>query len=101
MMTNHVHPIAIPAREDSLAVLLRRVHGRDAQYYNTRSGPTGHLRQNRFFACVLGEDHFQNVAKTALGLAVLGVIDCSSPEDVKTSEEAERRAFLRRIGHKG
>jgi len=57
LMTNHVHLIAVPEREDSLAVWLRRVHGRYAQYYNTRTGRTGHLWQNRFFACVLGGDH--------------------------------------------
>ncbi len=57
VMSNHVHLIAVPEREDSLAILLRRVHGRYAQYYNTRSGRTGHLWQNRFFACVLGADH--------------------------------------------
>jgi putative transposase len=57
LMTNHVHLIAVPAREDSLAVWLRRVHGRYAQYYNTCTGRTGHLWQNRFFACVLGGDH--------------------------------------------
>ena len=57
MMTNHVHLIAIPGREDSLAVLLRRVHGRYAQYYNARSGRTGHLWQNRFFACGLSTSH--------------------------------------------
>jgi putative transposase len=53
LMPNHVHLIAVPDREDSLAVLLRRVHGRYAQYYNARGGRTGHLWQNRFFACVL------------------------------------------------
>jgi putative transposase len=57
MMTNHVHLIAIPGREDSLAVLFRRVHGRYAQYYNARSGRTGHLWQNRFFACGLSTSH--------------------------------------------
>ncbi len=57
LMTNHVHLIAVPEREDSLAVLLRRVHGRYAQYYNTRCGRTGHLWQNRFFACVLDDAH--------------------------------------------
>jgi putative transposase len=31
LMTNHVHLIAMPEREDSLSVLLRRVHGRYAQ----------------------------------------------------------------------
>jgi putative transposase len=57
LMSNHVHLIALPRREDSLAILLRRVHGRYAQYYNIRSGRTGHLWQNRFFACALGQDH--------------------------------------------
>jgi putative transposase len=56
-MSNHVHLIAIPDREDSLAVLFRRVHGRYAQYYNARSGRTGHLWQNRFFACGLSTSH--------------------------------------------
>ncbi|HUI57798.1 MAG TPA: transposase [Bryobacteraceae bacterium] len=57
LMTNHVHLVAVPGCDDSLAVLLRRVHGRYAQYYNTRYGRTGHLWQNRFFACVLSSDH--------------------------------------------
>ena len=47
----------MPEREDSLSILLRRVHGRYAQYYNVRSGRTGHLWQNRFFACVLEPLH--------------------------------------------
>jgi putative transposase len=53
LMTNHVHLIAVPERQDSLAVLLRRVHGHYAQYYNIRHARTGHLWQNRYFACVL------------------------------------------------
>jgi putative transposase len=57
LMTNHVHVIALPERADSLPVLLRRVHGRYAQYYNTRTGRSGHLWQNRFFACALGGGH--------------------------------------------
>ncbi len=57
LMTNHLHLIAVPEHADSLAVLLRRVHGRYAQYYNIRSGRTGHLWQNRFFACALDGEH--------------------------------------------
>ena len=54
LMTNHIHLIALPERGDSLSVLLRRVHGRYAQYYNARHGRSGHLWQNRYFACSLG-----------------------------------------------
>ena len=57
LMPNHVHLIAVPAREDSLAMLLRRVHGRYAQYFNARAGRSGHLWQNRYFACMLDEEH--------------------------------------------
>jgi putative transposase len=57
LMTNHVHLVVMPEREDSLAVLLRRVHGRYAQYYNARYGRSGHLWQNRYFACALGPGH--------------------------------------------
>ncbi len=57
LMTNHVHLVAVPTRQESLSVLLRRVHGRYAQYYNARCGRTGHLWQNRFFACLLGPEH--------------------------------------------
>jgi putative transposase len=59
LMTNHVHLVAVPGREDALSVLLRRVHGRYAQYYNARWGRTGHLWQSRFFACPLGPDHLR------------------------------------------
>jgi len=57
LMMNHVHLIAVPAREDSLAVATRRVHGRYAQYFNVRYERIGHLWQNRYFACALGQSH--------------------------------------------
>jgi putative transposase len=57
LMTNHIHLIALPECEDSLAILLRRAHGRYAQYYNAAMGRSGHLWQNRFFACALGDNH--------------------------------------------
>jgi putative transposase len=51
LMTNHVHWVVVPEREDSLAVLFRRVHGGYAQYLNAQRGRTGHLWQNRFYGC--------------------------------------------------
>ena len=57
LMTNHVHLVTVPAKEHSLSILFRRVHGRYAQYYNARWGRTGHLWQSRFFGCVLGTGH--------------------------------------------
>jgi len=57
LMTNHIHLVILPQQSDSLALLLRRVHGRYAQYFNVKSGRTGHLWQNRYFACALGPAH--------------------------------------------
>jgi putative transposase len=57
LMTNHIHLVILPQQRDSLALLLRRVHGRHAQYFNVKSGRTGHLWQNRYFACALGPAH--------------------------------------------
>jgi hypothetical protein len=41
-MTNHAHSILTSGREDTLAVLLRRPHGRYAQSYNARHTRGGH-----------------------------------------------------------
>ncbi len=57
LMSNHVHLVVVPAQADSLAILFRRVHGRYAQYLNTRRRRTGHLWQSRFFSCALSETH--------------------------------------------
>lgn len=50
-MTDRVRLIALPAQEDSLSIMLRRVHGPYAQYCDARSW------QNRFFACTPGARH--------------------------------------------
>ena len=49
LMTNHIHLIAVPEEADSLALCLQRVHGRYAQYVNTRRQRSGHLWQNWFY----------------------------------------------------
>jgi putative transposase len=57
LMPNHIHLVAVPDEQDSLAVALRRTHGRYANYLNARRGRTGHLWQNRFYSCPLDGDH--------------------------------------------
>ena len=63
LMTNHVHAIVIPERAESLAVLFRRVHGRYAQYVNTRRGRSGHLWQGRFYSCPLDGAHLSTALR--------------------------------------
>src|SRR5271170_3258692 len=57
LMDNHIHLVAVPDEPHSLAVALRRAHGRYALYLNTRRNRTGHLWQNRFYSCPLDQRH--------------------------------------------
>ena len=57
LMTNHVHLVATPTAEDSLAKTLGRTHFRYTQYVNRLHGRSGHLWQNRFYSCALDDDH--------------------------------------------
>lgn len=65
LMTNHVHWVVIPEREESLAVLFRRVHGPYAQYLNARRQRSGHLWQNRFYSCAVAREREDVVLKYA------------------------------------
>lgn len=57
LMSNHLHLVAVPEEPTSLAVALRRAHGRYAHYLNARRNRSGHLFQNRFFSCALDTKH--------------------------------------------
>lgn len=57
LMANHVHLVAIPTKEQSLARTMARTHLRYTQYINRLHGRTGHLWQNRFYSCPLDDRH--------------------------------------------
>lgn len=63
LMQNHVHFIAIPNREDSLAKTFNSTHMRYSHYFNRRLKATGHLWQGRFYSCILDEAHLIVAAK--------------------------------------
>lgn len=56
-MENHVHLIAIPEREDSLASAIGGAHRRYTRMKNFASGVRGYLFQGRFISCVMDERH--------------------------------------------
>lgn len=58
LMSNHVHLIAVPNSDTSLAATLRPVHLRYAQEFNRQMELSGHLWQGRFYSCPLSELHF-------------------------------------------
>jgi len=53
LMTNHVHLIAIPESESSLARGIGEAHRRYTRYINFREGWRGYLFQGRFHSCPL------------------------------------------------
>ena len=57
LMTNHVHLVAVPGRDDSLALAIGRTDLRYTQYVNRLHRRSGHLWQNRFYSCALDERH--------------------------------------------
>jgi len=63
LMTNHVHLIVIPEREDSLARGIGEAHKRYTRAINFRSGLRGHMFQGRFGSCVLDEKHLLAAAR--------------------------------------
>ena len=53
LMSNHVHIVAVPHREDSLAKAIGGTHLRYTQYINDVHKRSGHLWQGRFASCAL------------------------------------------------
>ena len=62
LMTNHVHLVVIPEREDSLSKALGRTHLMYAQYVHRLHGRLGHFWQNRFYSCPMDDAHAYNAA---------------------------------------
>jgi len=63
LMTNHVHFIGIPNKEDSLAKTFSAAHMKYAQYFNKKRNRKGHLWQGRFYSCVLDDSHLIAAAR--------------------------------------
>jgi putative transposase len=97
LMPNHVHLIAVPADEDGLAVLLRRVHGRFAQYFNARRLRTGHLWQNRFFSCPMSSAHLW----TAIRYVESNPVRASLAQSPSAYEWSSAEAHLSGIDRRG
>jgi putative transposase len=51
LMTNHIHLVAVPHNEESLAKAIGEAHKRYSRMINFREGWRGYLFQGRFFSC--------------------------------------------------
>jgi putative transposase len=57
LMTNHIHVVAVPQREDALEKVFRPLHTRYAQRINRAKKWKGHLWQGRFFSSALDDTY--------------------------------------------
>ncbi len=57
LMANHVHLVAVPKHEYSLARAIGQTHFIYAQHFNRTGRRSGHLWQSRFYSAPLGPDH--------------------------------------------
>jgi putative transposase len=62
LMTNHVHLVATPEREESLAKTMGRTHLMYAQCIHRLHGRLGHLWQSRFYSCPMDDAYAHNAA---------------------------------------
>jgi len=58
LMTNHIHIVAVPEKNDSLAKAVGRAHLCYTQYINRMHRRSGHLWEGRFYSCALDERGF-------------------------------------------
>jgi putative transposase len=57
LMSNHVHLVVVPEREEALGKGLRDAHTVYAIYFNGRTRLSGHVWQGRFYSTVLDDAH--------------------------------------------
>jgi putative transposase len=77
LMSNHVHLIVVPKREDSLRLALKHTHGQYAAYFNARCASSGHVWQGRYYSCPMDRPHLW----AALRYAELNPVRASMVED--------------------
>lgn len=63
LMPNHIHHVSVPDTPDALSSCLRDLHGVYADHFNLKYGLSGHLWQERFFACILDDAHLWNAVR--------------------------------------
>lgn len=89
LMSNHVHFIAVPMENTSLAKTFHTLHMRYSQYFNQNRGTSGHLWQGRFYSCAIDEPHLYAAVRYVENNPVrAGIVE--KPHDYKWSSARSR-----------
>jgi len=94
LMTNHVHFLVVPEREDSLAILFGRANGRYSQAINIVRGRSGHLWQARYHSCPMSPAHLE------VGLRYVEANPCRAGMVVRPQEYQWSSAAAHLLGEK-
>jgi putative transposase len=62
-MDNHVHHVAVPENEDSLAKTIQEAHGDYSKYFNAKYSLVGHVWQGRFKSFAMEWEHCRNAIR--------------------------------------
>jgi putative transposase len=92
LMSNHVHLVAVPQKENSLGQTLHDTHTTYALRFNRRQGVSGHLWQGRFYSCALDEAHLWAAVRYVETNPVRAAI-VSRAEDYRWSSAAGHCGF--------
>ena len=63
LMSNHIHLVGIPRKQDSMARMIQATHSRHTQNVNRNMGFHGHLWHSRFYSTALDDLHLWNCFK--------------------------------------
>ena len=63
LMTNHVHLIAVPKRENSISCALHLAHTAYSKYFNAKYRFSGHAWEGRPHMCATDDDHMWNAVR--------------------------------------
>jgi putative transposase len=80
LMTNHIHLVATPNTESSLAKGIGEAHKRYSRMINSREGWRGYLFQGRFFSCPIEPTALLGVVRYVLRNPVRAGIACEAWE---------------------
>jgi len=88
LMTNHVHLLLTPEREDSASLLMKHLGQRYVQYVNRAYGRSGTLWEGRFRSCLAQSEEYVLVCYRYIELNPVRAAMVQRPADYRWSSHA-------------
>lgn len=100
LMTNHVHILLTPAKENSAGELMKRLGQRYVQYINRTYKRSGTLWEGRFRSCIIQQENYLLACQRYIELNPVRAAMVEHPEEYRwssyrTNAQGESNALLR------